>query len=52
MKLVSESRASLSIGDIREPGGRVSLLGTLKTARHMSRKALEMEHLSLFVENP
>jgi hypothetical protein len=30
-----------------EPGGRVSLLGTLKTMQCMSRKALEMGHPSL-----
>ena len=31
MKLVSGSGASLSIGDLREPGGMVTLLGILKT---------------------
>jgi hypothetical protein len=31
MKLVSGSGASLSIGDLSEPGGMVSLLGILKT---------------------
>ena len=35
------------MGALREPGGRATLLGTLKAMKNLSRKAFEMEHLSL-----
>ena len=60
MKLVSGSGVSLSIGNFREPGGRVSLLGFLKVTENVPWKTLEIEHfslslslsLSLFAETP
>jgi len=40
--LCSVNGTSLSVGALREPGGRAPLLGTLKAMKNLSRKAFDL----------
>jgi hypothetical protein len=49
VKVRSVNGVSLSMAALwREPGGRVLILGTLKATQDISRKALGVEHLTLY----